>query len=187
MGSVVDPPIGGSTRSCPSSPNAARAPSPDGRGGRTPLIRPLGPDDVGSVADLAARCSDETLRRRFHAPVAHLTLDRVAEMLTASDAVGVVVAEFDAAIVAVATLHRDVRGEGEMAVIVEDSWQSTGLGSRLTAALFDVARERGVPVIVADVLREPRFLMDQLRRHNPDATVTVDGPVATIRMPVLAA
>ena len=30
-------------------------------------------------------------------------------------------------------------------------------------------------------------IMDQLRRHNPDATVTVDGPVATIRMPVLAA
>jgi hypothetical protein len=71
-------------------------------------------------------------------------------------------------------------------VLVEDGWQSGGLGSALTAALFDVARRADVTAIVADVLREPRYVMDGLQRHNPAATVSVDGPVATIRMPVLA-
>lgn len=152
-----------------------------------PRVRALARTDRAAIVDMAARCSDETLRRRFHAPVAHLTLDRVAGMLMESAAVGVVVAEVDGAVVGVGTLHRDARGEGEMAVLVEDAWQSGGLGSALTAALFDVARRAHVSAIVADVLREPRYVMDGLRRHNPDATVTVDGPVATIRMPVLAA
>jgi N-acetylglutamate synthase-like GNAT family acetyltransferase len=163
------------------------APAPGATVHRPPLLRPVRAEDRGAIADMAARCSDDTLRRRFHAPVAHLTLERVAQLLTGAEAVGVVVAELDGSVVAVGTLHRDGRGDGEMAVIVEDAWQSTGLGSRMTAALFDTARTAGVPVIVADVLREPRFLMDRLQRHNPTATVTVDGPVATIRMPVLSA
>jgi N-acetylglutamate synthase-like GNAT family acetyltransferase len=156
-------------------------------GGAPPRVRALERTDRAAIADMAARCSDETLRRRFHAPVAHLTLDRVTQTLTESGAVGVVVAEVEGVVVGVGTLHRDALGEGEMAVLVEDRWQSAGLGSRLTAALFDVARQARVPAIVADVLREPRFVMDRLQRHNPDATVTLDGPVATIRMPVLAA
>ncbi len=163
------------------------APTPAATGHRAPLVRPVRAGDHGAIADMASRCSDNTLRRRFHAPVAHLTLERVAQLLTGADAVGVVVAELDGSVVAVGTLHRDARGDGEMAVIVEDAWQSTGLGSRMTAALFDTARATGVPVIVADVLREPRFVMERLQRHNPTATVTVDGPVATIRMPVLSA
>jgi N-acetylglutamate synthase-like GNAT family acetyltransferase len=149
-------------------------------------VRELAPRDLGAIADMAARCSGETLRRRFHAPVAHLSIARVTALLTASDAVGVVVAEVDGAIVGVGTLHRDTNGDGEMAVLVEDAWQSSGLGSRLTAGLFRIARRTGVAAVVADVLREPRFLVEQLRRHHPDATVTVDGPVATVRMPVAA-
>ena len=163
------------------------SPSPPSPGATPPTVRPLTPADRPRIEDLAARCSDETLRRRFHAPVAHLSLSRVADLLTSVEAVGVVVAEVDGSIVGVGTLHRNAEGEGEMAVLVEDGSQAGGVGSRLTSALFSTARDAGVPVIVADVLREPRFLMDGLQRHNPSATVTVDGAVATIRMPVLAA
>jgi GNAT superfamily N-acetyltransferase len=150
-------------------------------------VRDLAPRDLGAICDMAARCSDDTLRRRFHAPVAHLPLDRVTALLTASNAVGVVVAEVDGVVVGVGTLHRHGDGDAEMAVLVEDAWQSSGVGSRLTVGLFRVARRVGVDTLVADVLREPRFLVESLRHHHPTATVSVDGPVATVRLPVRAA
>jgi N-acetylglutamate synthase-like GNAT family acetyltransferase len=153
------------------------------------VVRDLAPRDLGAIRDMAARCSDDTLRRRFHAPVAHLSLDRVTALLTASNAVGVVVAEVDGAVVGVGTLHvhGDADGDAEMAVLVEDAWQSGGVGSRLTVGLLRVARRVGVRTVVADVLREPRFLVESLRHHHPSATVSVDGPVATVRLPVRAA
>ena len=149
-------------------------------------VRELAPRDLGAVADMAGRCSGETLRRRFHAPVAHLSIARVTSLLTASNAAAVVVAEVDGTVVGVGTLHRGPDGDGELAVLVEDAWQSSGVGSRLTAGLFRVAGRVGVRAIVADVLREPRFVVQRLQRHHPRATVTVDGPVATVRMPVAA-
>lgn len=150
-------------------------------------VRELAPRDLGAIRDMAARCSDDTLRRRFHAPVAHLPLDRVTSLLTSSNAVGVVVAEVDGAVVGVGTLHAHGDAEAEMAVLVEDAWQSGGVGSRLTVGLLRVARRVGVRNVVADVLREPRFLVESLRHHHPSATVSVDGPVATVRLPVRAA
>lgn len=151
------------------------------------VVRDLAPRDLGAICDMAARCSDDTLRRRFHAPVAHLSLDRVTALLTASNAVGVVVAEVGGAVVGVGTLHRRGDGDAEMAVLVEDAWQASGVGSRLTVGLLRVARRVGVRNVVADVLREPRFLVESLRHHHPSATVSVDGPVATVRLPVRAA
>jgi N-acetylglutamate synthase-like GNAT family acetyltransferase len=153
----------------------------------TPRIRALAPADLSAILDMAARCSDETLRRRFHSPVTHLSLSRVVELLTSSGAASVLVAAVDRSVVGVGTLHRNEDGDGELAVLVEDDWQYAGVGHELTSGLFHSAVDVGVAAVVADVLREPRFLVDRLQRHNPSATVTVDGSVATIRMPVLSA
>lgn len=157
-----------------------------------PVVRDLAASDRGPVEDFATRCSDETLRRRFHSPVAHLRADRVSALLL-GDACGTraavagVVAEVDGVVVGVGTLHRNVVGDGELAVMVEDAWHGTGVGSRLTSALFRFAGRRGIHHIVADVLAEPRFLVESLQRHHLDASIAFDGPVATIRMPVVAA
>jgi GNAT superfamily N-acetyltransferase len=170
------------------SPLGADAPARQHR----PSTRAMTSADRAAVQDLAMRCSTETLRRRFHAPVSHLRAERVADLLlgegpAARRALTSVVAEVDGAVVGVGTLHRNVVGDGEIAVLVEDAWHGTGVGSRLTAALFRQAAERGLHHIVADVLAEPRYLVESLQRHNGDAVVAFDGPVATIRMPVLAA
>ena len=157
-----------------------------------PSVRALDAADRGAVEDFATRCSDETLRRRFHSPVAHLRADRVAALLlgeapgTRAAVVGVL-AEVDGVVVGVGTLHRNVVGDGELAVMVEDAWHGTGVGSRLTSELFRLAGRRGIHHIVADVLAEPRFLVESLQRHHLGAAIAFDGPVATIRMPVTAA
>ena len=157
-----------------------------------PVVRDMSSTDRAAIEDLATRCSAETLRRRFHAPVSHLPAPRVAELLLGEGngtrpAVVRVVAEVDGVVIGVGTLHRNVVGDGELAVMVEDAWHGTGVGSRLTAALFRAAARRGVHHIVADVLAEPRYLVESLQRHHHDAAVAFDGPVATIRMPGAAA
>ncbi len=61
------------------------SPSPPSPGATPPTVRPLTPADRSRIEDLASRCSDETLRRRFHAPVAHLPLSRVMSGLPPPD------------------------------------------------------------------------------------------------------
>lgn len=153
-----------------------------------PVIRPLADGDGPALEEMALRCSLETLRRRFHGPAPGRSSGRVADVLLAGRAEDHLVAEADGAIVGIATLHRHRArsGEGEMAVLVEDDWQGTGLGHRLTGHLLRRARERGLGTVVAEVLREPAFVLDRLSHAVERTSVEYDGPVATVRIPVAA-
>lgn len=153
-----------------------------------PVIRPAVDEDRAAIEEMAARCSAETLRRRFHGPLGDTAPSKVATLLDGgSRTADHLVAEVDGAVVGVATLHRSSHHDGEMAVLVEDAWQGTGLGRRLTGHLIRRAGEHGVTTIVADIMREPAFVLDHLHRAIADSAVAFDGPVATVRIPVAAA
>lgn len=160
-----------------------RSPSPDEVTVR-PVVRARRPQDRDALVEMIRRCSPETLRRRFHAPTAHLSTDRVVDLLERGPAVVQRVAEVDGHVVAVGTLHRLHSGEGEVAVLVEDAWQDSGLGRRLMGHLLRGAVDVGVTVVVADVLRQPGFLVESLRRATPHTRVSYDGPVATVHIPL---
>lgn len=149
-----------------------------------PRIRPASAHDRQALVEMTLRCSDDTLRSRFHAPVGHLPVSRVTDLLADSGAAAVLVATAGAAVVAVGSLHRRHDGEADMAVLVEDGWQHTGLGHRMTGHLFRAAAAQRVDVVVADVMREPRYLLERLGGLTPDTSVDYDGPVATVRIPV---
>lgn len=150
------------------------------------VIRPLGPDDRPALEAMVRRCSDDTLRRRFHSSLGPLQRAGVVELLSgrAVDALVAVTAGGD--VVGLATAQRTRTGVVELAVLVEDDHQSAGVGHRLTAALLERVRGLGYSVAVADVLRQPAFVLDGLVRHHRRATVDFDGPVATVRIPLEA-
>jgi predicted N-acetyltransferase YhbS len=149
-------------------------------------IRPLVDRDRPAIDAMARRCSDDTLRRRFHSSLGPLQRARVVDLLS-SRAVDALVAATDAGdVVALATAQRTRTGVVELAVLVEDHHQSAGLGHRLTASLLQRVRNLGYSVAVADVLRRPAFVLDGLLRHHRRATVDYDGPVATVRIPLEA-
>jgi GNAT superfamily N-acetyltransferase len=160
-----------------------RSPSP-GEVTDRPVVRARTAADREALVEMVRRCSPETLRRRFHAPTAHLSTDRVVDLLDRGPAVVQRVAEVGGHLVAVGTLHRLHSGEGEVAVLVEDAWQATGLGRRMMGHLLRGAVDVGVTVVVADVLRQPGFLVESLRRVTPDTRVSYDGPVATVHIPL---
>jgi GNAT superfamily N-acetyltransferase len=150
-------------------------------------IRSLVAEDRPALDAMARRCSDDTLRRRFHSSLGPLQRARVVDLLRgrAVDALVATTAAGD--VVGLATAQRTRTGVVELAVLVEDAHQSAGLGHRLTAELLDRVRSLGYSVAVADVLRQPSFVLDGLVRHHRRATVDLDGPVATVRIPLEAA
>ena len=86
----------------------------------------------------------------------------------------------------IGTLHQPAPARGGDRGLVEDAWQGTGLGHRLTGHLLRRARERGMEVVVAEVLREPAYVLDRPSHAAERTTVEYDGPVATVRIPVRA-
>ncbi len=154
------------------------------RAGARPTIRPLRASDDTALAEMALRCSPDSLRHRFHAPVQHMDPERLVAHLRGRDVADTLVADVDGAVVGVATLHRTGRRTADMAVLVEDGWQAGRVGTRLTGRLMRRAAELGLETVAADVQREQGFVIDTLLRSVEGTSVTFDGATATLQLPV---
>lgn len=113
-------------------------PVPEG-GGFT--IRRAGADDHAAALALHARCTPETLQRRYHGPVGdadryldHLLGPRFGRSLAVETPGG--------RMVALGHLLWD-GDESEVALLVEDAWQRRGIGTALLRALLELAAEAG--------------------------------------------
>ena len=132
--------------------------------------RPLVPgDDDARLARMFQRLSRETVLRRFFTLVPKLEgpLLRAMTDVDHDNHEALVVAVGDE-IVAVASYHRspDDPTVADVAVVVEDGWQHTGLGRRLTAQLSRLARDRGIERFHADVLADNRAALGLIHRMN---------------------
>jgi len=82
-------------------------------------------------------------------------------------------------LIGVARYVRDKHEQSaEFALVVADSWQGRGIGSRLLAKLIEAARRRGVKRLYGDILAMNRPMLAlatklgfKLGRHE-DATIT---------------
>ncbi|MET9494326.1 GNAT family N-acetyltransferase [Streptomyces sp. NPDC006552] len=102
-------------------------------------VRRAHPADLAAARALHERCSQRTLRLRYHGPVGdadryldHLLSPRYGRTLAARTASG--------RIVALGHLLWD-GDETELALLVEDDWQRRGVGSELLRRLVGLARE----------------------------------------------
>lgn len=116
--------------------------------GRDPLALPEGPaltirragiEDLDAALAMHARCSKETLARRYHGPVGdadrylrHLLSPRFGRTLAVETASG--------KLVALGHLLWDGE-ETEVALLVEDAWQRRRVGGELLRRLTGLARE----------------------------------------------
>ncbi|PZT73732.1 MULTISPECIES: GNAT family N-acetyltransferase [unclassified Streptomyces] len=103
--------------------------------------------DLDAAAAMHGRCSEQTLRRRYHGPVRdadryldHLLNPRFGRTLAARTASG--------RLVALGHLLWD-GDETEVALLVEDAWQRRGIGSELLARLVAMAAEDGCESVYA--------------------------------------
>jgi RimJ/RimL family protein N-acetyltransferase len=124
------------------------------RDGTRLVVRPIAPADAGALVALHARLSADTIYRRYFGARPHLSPADV-ERFTRVDGRDrfALVAAREPDLVGVARYEGMPGGRSaEIAVVVDDALQHQGLGRLLLGRLVDVARERGLAALVAEVL-----------------------------------
>lgn len=146
--------------------------------------RPVRPDDLVAFERMWCRLSEETIYRRFHAPIRRLSLKLRRYLVDVDhrdhDAL---VAVVGGEVVAVARYHRCAEDPvaAEVAVLVEDAWQGRGLGERMLRELASLARGRGIDVLTGDVQADNLRMLDVVRSLLGPAALAPGGAVVHVR------
>lgn len=144
--------------------------------------------DARALVAMHARSSAETVYRRYHAPVQHVSVRLARALLDPVDGFSIVLMAGDD-VVALGTVG--VVGPGderervaEVGLMVEDRWQRQGHGSRLLRALALEASRAGIDTLVCTVLPDSTALLSVIQRAGLRARVRHDDGVTQYRVPV---
>ena len=158
------------------------------RDGRVALVAPLHPDDRERYLDGTSKMSEESLYKRFMAPVARLTESQLRYLLEVDhrDHEALLAVDEDSGeAVGVARFVRLERHEvAEAAIIVVDSWQGSGLGKAMLRLLAQAACEVGVRRFEANVLHDNAPMLALLDSLGPREVVRREGPSLVIDVPL---
>ena len=148
-------------------------------------IRIATPSDAEKLRAMFARSSTETIYRRFHTPFPEVPGWMVALMLDADhhnkESLVAVAEEKVVGHIMYARLGEGT--EAEMAIIVEDEWQSRGIGKSLLLELEDRAGLRGIETFTGEVLGHNRPMLGLAATFPGTDYATEDG-VYHVRMPL---
>jgi GNAT superfamily N-acetyltransferase len=155
----------------------------DGTATRT---REVTPADLGPIQELHRRCSLDSRALRYHAGKPQLSPagwrllsdpERGTTLITTT-------AERTDRIIAMTNVMRTgQQGVGELAVLIEDEWQSKGLGTALAAHAADVARRTGHHTLTAAVAACNEPMLHVLESLDAPHT-RAPGPVLDIHIPL---
>lgn len=126
-------------------------------------IRPVSEDDQLDLTDMFARCSRQTIYRRFHGYVRAFPEPYFTDALKGDPRHFALVAETPARIVALASSVTLDDGTCEIGILVEDDYQRQRIGSRLLETLLAQAGSRTVR---ATIQRDQSWIIPALLRHN---------------------
>ncbi|GAA3387321.1 GNAT family N-acetyltransferase [Cryptosporangium minutisporangium] len=104
--------------------------------------RRAGIADLDAIVDMHARCSDEARFRRYNSGVSRLTRRQLSRLVNPRLGVALVGEALDGRIVALGNLMwcgADDATPAELGLLVEDAWQSRGLGTAVTRRLLAAA------------------------------------------------
>ena len=160
-----------------------------GQGARTGTevsIRVATPRDAEGLRAMFSRASPETIYWRFHVPYPEVP-ERTLALMSGVDhhERESLVAVAEGEIVGHAMYARLGDGtEAEMAIIVEDAWQSKGLGKLLLSELAERARLRGVETFTGEVLGENRRMLGLAATMFAGTRYAIRDGVYHVRMPL---
>jgi acetyltransferase len=134
------------------------------------LLRPIRPEDEPAEHEMLSSLSEDALRTRFFSVIKYMSHEWLILFCNIDyDRHMAIVAEIQekgkSRMIGVARLIMDQDlASGEMAVLVQDSFQGKHLGSKLAEMLIGIARERELEYIRADVLTENDKMLNVFRR-----------------------
>lgn len=122
------------------------------RSGSTLSMRPIRPDDADKLVEFHRRLSSSSIYRRYFSEHPTLSSGEVRHLTTVDyvERMALVI-EDEGELVAVGRYDRYPNtSEAEVAFIVRDDYQRSGLGSHLLDALAAVAWDRGITAFTAE-------------------------------------
>jgi GNAT superfamily N-acetyltransferase len=150
-------------------------------------IRVVTGNDRERLRAMFARSSPETIYRRFHIPYLEIPEWMLSLMVGPGDGdKEVLVAVVGEEIVGHAMYVRERNeDEAEMAITVEDRWQSMGIGKALLQELAQRAGLRGIDTFTAEVLGHNRSMLALASMFRGTDYTSREG-VYSVRMPLRA-
>ncbi len=132
-----------------------------------------------------SRVSPETIYLRFHIPYPDLPERALALMLDVDhpDKESLVAVAEEEIVGHAMYVRVGDGGEAEVAIIVEDGWQSKGVGKSLLFELAKRAKLRGIATFTAEVLGENRRMLG-LAAMFAGTGYTIRGGLYHVRMPL---
>jgi N-acetylglutamate synthase-like GNAT family acetyltransferase len=147
-------------------------------------VRLACPTDEPALMALLARCSADTLYRRFHGVPGAIARQEMSRVSHPGNQHRSWVAVVDGVVRGTATLVAGPAGTAEVAVLVEDAWFRRGVGRRLAAALLCDAIRSGIEVLEAWVQPENVRARDFFRSLAPGARASFEDRELVVRIPV---
>jgi GNAT superfamily N-acetyltransferase len=134
---------------------------------------------------MCSRLSRKTIYRRFHMPYPRVPEWALASFTRADDQAASLVAVVGDEIVGHAIYVRSDSGrEAEFALVVEDRWQSQGVGKLLLSELARRARHRGVETFTGEVLGENQRVLGLLDAVFVEVNHLMKDGVYHVRAPL---
>lgn len=148
-------------------------------------IRTATPSDRARLRRMFSRASTETVNLRFHLPYPEVPERKLGLMLDADHhAKEALVAVVGEEIVGHTMYVRHGEGsEAEMAIVVEDGWQSMGVGKSLLSELAQIAKSRGIETLTGEVLGTNRRMLG-LAAKFAGTGYTINDDVYHIHLPL---
>jgi acetyltransferase len=134
------------------------------------LLRAIRPEDEPAEHEMLSLSSKETLRTRFFSVIKDISHEGLIFFCNIDyDRHMAIIAEMEEngkkSMIGVARLimNQDLTS-GEMAFLVQDKFQGKRLGTKFVEVLIEIARERGLEDVRADVLTENESMLKIFRR-----------------------
>jgi GNAT superfamily N-acetyltransferase len=134
-------------------------------------------DDSDELVAMHARCSAETVFRRYHTAMPHLPARMAHALLQPEHGWSLVMTSRDG-LIGVAMLAVDGTGGADVGIMVEDRWQRRGLGARLMCELAIQAADQRLSTLTCVTQAENTALLATLKNAGLTARIThVDGVI----------
>jgi GNAT superfamily N-acetyltransferase len=146
-------------------------------------FRNLSAGDEPGLRAMFGRLSGETIYKRFHMPFPRVPDSMLAHLMGHGGGRSLVAVAGDD-IVGHALYAEEPGGGAEVALVVEDGWQSMGVGKLLLAGLAREAAGRGVETFTAVALGENRRVLALADAVFAGARHTLKDGSYDIRMPL---
>jgi GNAT superfamily N-acetyltransferase len=157
-----------------------------GRDARAVSIRAATTHDKEKLREMFSRLSPETIYSRFHlgySRVPEKTLDLMLDVDHHDKEALLAVAEEE--IVGHAMYVKLANsGDAEVAFVVEDGWQSKGVGKLLLSEIAEKARHRGVETFTGQVLGENRRVLGLLSAVFAEVGHVISHSLYNFRVPL---